>query len=186
MDNEKPVPPTDTPDGAEPLAPIEPGTITAEQLEALRERAAKADEHWERLLRSTADFENYRKRAAREKQDAVRFANESLLQKLVPILDTFDMAIAAAETSAPGTAQSLLQGVTMVHQQLKQVLQEAGLDEIDARGKPFDPNFHEAVAQQESAEVPEGQVLQQLRKGYKLRERLLRPASVVVAKPTSA
>ena len=74
----------------------------------------------------------------------------------------------------------------MIHQQLKNVLAEAGLEEVDATGKTFDPNLHEAVSQQETADVPEGQVVQQLRKGYKLRDRLLRPASVVVAKHPTA
>jgi molecular chaperone GrpE len=76
--------------------------------------------------------------------------------------------------------------VTMIHQQLRKVLQEAGLEEVDATGKPFDPNLHEAVSQQETADVPEGQVLQQLRMGYKLRDRLVRPATVVVAKKPAA
>src|SRR6516162_5427339 len=81
--------------GGEPLMPVEPGTLTSEQLEELKQRAAKADEHWDRLLRTTADFDNYKKRATREKQDAIKFANENLLQKLIPVLDTFDMALAA-------------------------------------------------------------------------------------------
>lgn len=164
----------------EPLVPLEPATVTAEQLDELKERAAKADENWNRLLRTTADFDNYKKRATREKQDAVKFANESLLQKLVPVLDTFDMALAAAQNHE--AVQSLKTGIAMVNQQLKNALTDAGLEEIDAAGKPFDPNLHEAVSQKETAEVPEGQVVQQLRKGYKLRDRLLRPASVVVAK----
>src|SRR6516162_7937634 len=92
---------------AEPLVPVEPGNLTVEQLEELKQRAAKADESWERLLRTTADFDNFKKRAAREKQDAIRFANEALLQKLVPVLDNFDMALAAAQTSQAETASSL-------------------------------------------------------------------------------
>jgi len=167
---------------SEPLAVVEPHTVTAVQLEELKQRAAKADENWERLLRTTADFDNYKKRATREKQDAVKFANESLLQKLVPVLDSFDMALAATQNHQPDSVQSLQTGISMVHQQLKNALTEAGLEEVDAAGKQFDPNLHEAVSQQESTEVPEGQVIQQLRKGYKLRERLLRPASVIVAK----
>ena len=167
---------------AEPLVPVEPANLTVEQLEELKQRAAKADENWERLLRTTADFDNFKKRAAREKQDAIKYANESLLQKLIPILDNFDMALAAAQSTQNDAAQSLQAGVNMINQQLKTVLTETGLEEIDATGKTFDPNFHEAVSQQETAEVPEGQVVQQLRKGYKLRDRLLRPASVIVAK----
>jgi molecular chaperone GrpE len=173
--------------GDEPLITLEPGTVTSEQLAELKERAAKADEHWERLLRTTADFDNFKKRAAREKQDAIKFANESLFQKLIPVLDNFDMALAAAQTSAKDEAvQSLQTGVNMIYQQLKTALTDAGLEELDAAGKPFDPNLHEAVSQKETAEVPEGQVVQQLRKGYKFRERLLRPATVVVAKHPAA
>jgi molecular chaperone GrpE len=172
----------DTPAAAEPLVPLEPATVTSEQLTELKERAAKADEHWDRLLRTTADFDNFKKRAAREKQEAIKFANESLLQKLVTVLDSLDMALTAAQASQAETGQSLQTGVNMIGQQLKNVLAEAGLEEVDATGKTFDPNLHEAVSQRETPDVPEGQVIQQLRKGYKLRERLLRPASVVVAK----
>lgn len=169
---------------AEPLVQIETGTLTREQLQELKERAAKADENWERLLRTTADFDNFKKRAAREKQDAIRYANEGLLEKLVPVLDNFDAALAATQTGSndSAAAQSLQTGVSMIFQQLKKVLTDAGLEEVNATGQKFDPNLHEAVSQQESKEVPEGQVLQQLRKGYKLRDRLLRPATVVVAK----
>src|SRR2546426_9780892 len=88
----------DPPLEAEPLVPVEPAALTAEQLEELRERAAKADDRWERLLRATADFENFKKRVMREKQEAIRFATESLVQKLVPVLDNFDMALSAAQT----------------------------------------------------------------------------------------
>jgi len=177
---------TDTIPASEPLVALEPRTVTPEQLEELKERAAKADEHWERLVQTTADFENFKKRIAREKQDAIKFANEALLQKLVTVLDNFDMALSAAQTEQTEAAQSLQTGIKMIHQQLKNVLVEAGLQEVDAAGKQFDPNLHEAVSQKETSEAPEGQVVEQLRKGYKLRERLLRPASVVVAKAPAA
>ena len=130
----------------------------------------------------TADFENFKKRAAREKIESAQYASASLLQKILPVLDNFEMALAAAQTVKDEKNASLQSGVTMIQQQLKSALLETGLEEIDAAGKPFDPNFHEAVSQQESADVPEGHVLQQLRKGYKLKERLLRPATVIVAK----
>src|SRR5664280_1611804 len=157
--------------------------LTPEQIAELQTRAAKADEHWNRLLRTTADFDNFKKRAAREKQDAVRYGNETLIQKLLPILDNFDMALAAAQTSpADPSSQSVQTGIAMIHQQLRNILLEAGLEEVEASGQKFDPNWHEAVSQQETAEIPDGQVLHQVRKGYKLRDRLLRPASVVVAK----
>lgn len=162
--------------------PVAPPPLTREEIEDLKSKAEKAQQWYDQLLRTAADLENYRKRAARERQEAVKFANESLLQKLVPVLDNFDSALAAANgQTAPASA--LQAGIAMIHQQLKSALAEAGLEEIDATQKLFDPNFHEAVAQEESTEVAEGHVLRQLRKGYKLRERLLRPAAVVVAKP---
>src|SRR5690349_5205033 len=168
--------------GEEPLVALEAGSIAPEQLAELKERAAKADEHWQRLLRTTADFDNFKKRAARERQDAVKYANEGLITKLLGVLDNFEAAQIAAASNPAGGIQSLQDGIAMIQQQLKNVLVESGVEEVDATGKPFDPNFHEAVSQQETDAVPEGQVLQQLRKGYKLRDRLLRPASVVVAK----
>ena len=173
----------------EPLVPLEPATLAPEQLQELKARAAKADEHWDRLLRTTADFDNFKKRAAREKQDAIRYANEGLIEKLVPVLDNFDMAISATRTAQSGAAdnvQSLQSGIVMIHQQLKKALADAGLEEVNADGKPFDPNWHEAVSQQETDDFPDGQVVQQLRKGYKLRDRLLRPASVIVARKRAA
>lgn len=155
---------------------------TPEQLEDLKARAAKADENWERLLRTTADFDNYKKRAARERTEAVQFANASLIQKLLPVLDNFEMALAAARSAKDEKSASLQAGIVMVQSQIKSILAEAGLEEIDALGKTFDATLHEAISQQETADVPEGRVMQQIRKGYKMRERLLRPAAVVVAK----
>jgi len=175
--------PSDNAGGADMPAPAAAAGLSPEQLEELKCRAAKADENWERLLRTTADFDNFKKRAARERQEAIKFANESLIQKIVPVLDNFEMALAAAQSSSTDGLKSLSEGVAMIHSQLRQALTDAGLEEISAAGQMFDPNLHEAVSQQESAEVAEGQVLQQLRKGYKLRERLLRPATVIVAKP---
>ncbi len=177
---------TQTTENGNETAPTEslvPEPLTPEQIEDLKTRAARADENWERLLRTTADFENFKKRAAREREDATRYANESLIKKLVPVLDNFEMALAAAGQQK---AESLQAGVAMIHQQLRSVLLESGLEEVDATGKPFDPNWHEAVSQQDAAEVPEGHVLQQLRKGYKLRDRLIRPATVIVARKPAA
>ncbi|HEX4350567.1 MAG TPA: nucleotide exchange factor GrpE [Verrucomicrobiae bacterium] len=170
----------------------EDSALSPEQIEDLKARAAKADESWDRLLRTTADFDNFKKRAAREKIESAQYASASLIQKLLPVLDNFEMALAAAQTATAarktgvpaddGKLASLQSGVQMVQQQLKNALIETGLEEIEAAGKPFDPNFHEAISQQESADQPEGTVLQQLRKGYKMKERLLRPATVIVAK----
>jgi molecular chaperone GrpE len=172
-----------------PAAPkAEPGVlatdITPEQLAELKTRAAKADEHWDRLLRTAADFENFKKRAARERQEAAQSATAALVHKLLPVLDHFEMAQAAARNAPapPSGSAALEDGIAMIQQQLKGILAETGLEEVDACGRPFDPTLHEAVSQLETADAPEGQVVQQIRKGYKLRERLLRPATVVVAK----
>jgi molecular chaperone GrpE len=148
----------------------------------LKAKAAKADENWEKFLRQTADFENFKKRAARERLEAIKFANEGLLAKLIPVMDNFEMAASAATGQQADNMESIKTGVQMILGQLKSVLVESGIEEVDATGKVFDPVWHEAVSQQESTDVEEGQVLQQIRKGYKLKERLIRPASVVVAK----
>ncbi|MBI5800723.1 MAG: nucleotide exchange factor GrpE [Verrucomicrobia bacterium] len=170
-----------TPAATETLAPPTPA-----ELDDLRAKAAKADEHWDRLLRQGADFENFKKRAARDRQEDIRYANKGLLDKLIPVLDNFDMAMAAANNAQTANADALKVGVSMIHSQFKAALLESGLEELDATGKPFDPNWQEAVSHQESATVPEGHVLQQLRMGYKLRDRLLRPATVIVAKQPAA
>jgi molecular chaperone GrpE len=131
-------------------------------------------------LRSQADFENFRKRAAREKEDAVKYANAAFLERLIPILDNFELGLSAARS---GTDNSpIIAGMDMVAKQLNDFLLSSGVEPVDGEGKPFDPNLHEAVAQEESADIAEGIVIRQLRKGYKLRDRLLRPATVVVSK----
>ena len=168
------------------VAPVA-AVLTPEQIGELKARADRADENWDRLLRTTADFENFKKRAARERIETAQFATAALIERLLPVLDHIEMAQAAAQTAKDDSPASLQAGVTMIQQQLKTILTETGLEEIDAAGKPFDPAVHEAVSQRETAEIPEGHVVEQLRKGYKLRERLLRPATVIVAKkPTPA
>jgi molecular chaperone GrpE len=161
-------------------------SLTPEQIVELQAKAAKADENWDRLLRQAAEFDNFKKRAARDRMDAIKYANQALLDKLIPVLDHFEMALAAGTNAQDNSLESFKTGMAMIQNQLKSVLAESGLEEIEAQNQPFDPNLHEAVSHQESAEAPEGHVLQQLRKGYKLKERLLRPATVVVAKKPSA
>lgn len=133
-------------------------------------------------LRSQADFENFRKRAAREKEDAVKYANASFLERLIPILDNFELGLGAARSNE--AAAPIVAGLDMVAKQLNDFLYQHGVEPVDAEGKPFDPNVHEAVAQEHS-EIEEGLVVRQLRKGFKLRDRLLRPATVVVSKGAS-
>jgi molecular chaperone GrpE len=160
--------------------------VTREELAALREKAGQVDGLKDRVLRAVADLENFRKRAARERQEAVQYANQSLLEKLIPALDNLDMALSAVSSTQGTSMDSLKTGVEMVLVQLKGALRDAGLEEISAQGQPFDPTWHEAVSEQETTEVPEGHVLQQLRKGYRLQQRLLRPANVVVARQPKA
>ena len=136
------------------------------------------DELNARVLRLTADYDNYRKRAQREKEDVRQFSNQDLLEKLLPVLDNFEMAITAVKEADP----SIKDGVQMIYDQLFAVLKDSGMEPIDAMGEAFDPNLHEALSQEETADVNEGTVVQQVQRGYKLNERLVRPARVVVAK----
>lgn len=156
--------------------------VTSAQWDELKTQVAKSTETWERFVRLNADFDNYKKRATREKSEAIKYANESLIERLIPVLDNFDMAMLSANGPQGASVDSLKTGVTMISTQMRSALNDAGLEEINAEGQVFDPNLHEAVSHQPSADVPEGNVLQQLRKGYKLRDRLVRPATVVVAK----
>jgi molecular chaperone GrpE len=159
----------------------EEAPLTADELAKLKEQAAKAQENWDRLLRLNADFDNFKKRTAKDRLEAIKFANEDIIERLLPVLDNFEAALAAGNNADASSVGSLLTGVKMILGQLKGVVTDAGLEEIDAQGKPFDPVIHEALSQEPSDEIEEGHVLKQMRKGYKLRDRLLRPASVVVS-----
>jgi molecular chaperone GrpE len=139
---------------------------------------ADLDRFRDLALRSQADFENYKKRAAREKEDAVKYANSSLLQRLVSILDNFELGLAAAKTE--GTQSPIYSGMVLVQKQLNDLLEENGLQTIEAEGKKFDPNLHEAIAH-EPSDAPEETVIRQARRGYRFKDRLLRPARVVVS-----
>lgn len=180
---------TEAKDGKEIDEKSETAPLSAEvyrEMEAKVEKAeSKAAEHWDRLLRCRADFDNFKKRTARERIQDIKYANEALLESLVPALDNLDMAMAAMNNAGPSSVDSLKQGVHMVFKQLKDAIQELGMEEINAAGQMFNPAWHEAVEQRESGEVPEGQVIEQIRKGYKLKDRLIRPAKVIVAKPAA-
>ena len=157
-----------------------------DELKELRIKATKSEEYYERLLRQVAETDNLRKRLAKEKQDAIRYANESLIEKLLPTMDSFDMAISAANSSNENTIDSLKKGVEMVHVQLKRTLEDTGLTEINATGEVFNPALHEALSRKETNEAADGTVIEQIRKGYQLNERLVRPASVIVAASTNS
>jgi molecular chaperone GrpE len=137
---------------------------------------------WRELaMRTQADLENYRKRMAREKVEAIQYANASLLHGLLPILDNFDMGLEAAR--AENASSVIFQGMSMVKKQIEDFLAEEGVKPIEpATGEPFDPNRHEAVQQERSDEVAENRVISVLRRGFRLHDRLLRAANVVVSR----
>src|SRR5205809_8041310 len=140
---------------------------------------ADLDRFRDLALRSQADFENYKKRAAREKEDAIKYANSSLLERLVTIVDNFQLGLEAAR--GDGERSPIYSGMTLVLKQLNDFLAENGLQPIEAEGNQFDPNLHQAIAHEPSKEFPEGTVIRQTRRGYRLKDRLLRPSSVVVS-----
>jgi molecular chaperone GrpE len=140
---------------------------------------ADLDRFRDLALRSQADFENYKKRCAREKEEAIKYANTSLLEKLVAIVDNFELGLAAAR--AEGATSPIYSGMSLVLKQLNDFLADNGLQPIEAVGQKFDPNLHEAIAHESSADVPEGLVIRQTRRGYRFKDRLLRPSSVVVS-----
>ena len=139
---------------------------------------ADLDRFRDLALRSQADFENYKKRAAREKEDAIKYANSSLLQRLVSILDNFELGLEAAKTE--NEESPIYSGMVLVQKQLNDLLEENGLQSIEAEGQKFDPNLHEAIAH-EPSDTPEETVIRQARRGYRFKDRLLRPARVVVS-----
>jgi molecular chaperone GrpE len=139
---------------------------------------ADLDRFRDLALRSQADFENYKKRAAREKEEAIKYANSALLERLVVIIDNFELGLEAAK--GEGERSPIYSGMTLVLKQLNDLLRENGLQPIEAEGKKFDPNLHEAIAH-ESSKFPEETVIRQTRRGYRFKDRLLRPARVIVS-----
>lgn len=153
----------------EPAAPADPAAELQAEMERWRDLA----------YRSQAELDNFRKRIAREQQETRDYANADLLRALLPIMDNFGMGLDAARAESEKSV--VFMGMTMVHKQIEEFLREMGVQEVDPLGKPFDPNLHEAVSQDASTEYAEGTVMRTLRRGYKLKDRLLRAANVVVS-----
>src|SRR5438552_11262357 len=147
--------------------------------DAMARLQADLDRFRDLALRSQADFENYKKRCAREKEEAIKYANKSLLEQLVAIVDNFELGLSAAR--GEGEDSPIYSGMRLVFKQLDDFLAENGLQPIEAIDRKFDPNLHEAIAHEPSEECPEGTVIRQTRRGYKFKDRLLRPSSVVVS-----
>src|SRR5216117_2343581 len=160
-------------------APASAGIEQTDAEDPMAGLQADLDRFRDLALRSQADFENYKKRSAREKEEAIKYANSSLLERLVAIIDNFELGLEAAKGESEQSP--IYSGMTLVLKQLSDLLAETGLQPIEAEGKKFDPNLHEAIAHEPSDQFPEGIVLRQTRRGYRFRDRLLRPSSVVVS-----
>lgn len=153
----------------EEAPPADPLTLLTQEVERWKDLA----------YRSQAELDNFRKRSAREAQETRAYANADLLRAIFPILDNFDMGLDAAR--AESEKSMIFMGMSMVNRQLQDFLRDSGVQEIEAQGKPFDPNLHDAVSQEANADIAEGTIIRVTRKGYKLKDRLLRAASVIVS-----
>jgi molecular chaperone GrpE len=160
-------------------SPVPPQPDTEQSGDDSEDLQADLNRFRDLALRSQADFENYKKRSAREKEEAIKYANSSLLERLIAIVDNFELGLEAAR--AEGEKSPVFLGMSMVLKQLMDFLTDNGLQPIDATGQKFDPNLHEAIAHEPSDEFPEGVVVRQTRRGYRMKDRLLRPSSVVVS-----
>jgi molecular chaperone GrpE len=164
-------------EGEEPHAEESSAGEEEEQAEPTAEE--QIAEWRERAMRSAADLENFRKRMEREKREARCYANQLLLEELLPVFDNFQMGLQAA---AADSESMIYRGMEMVKKQLDEFLSSQGVEEIRAEGEIFDPSIHEAVSQEECSDSEEGKVLRVIRRGYRMSDRLLRPANVVVAR----
>ena len=157
----------------------EEGAVGEEEDQAEPTAEEQIAEWRERAIRAAADLENFRKRMEREKREARCYANQSLLEELLPVLDNFQMGLEAA-SSDPDSM--IYRGMEMVKKQLDEFLVSQGVEEISAEEELFDPSVHEAVSQEECVDLEEGMILRVIRRGYRMSDRLLRPANVVVAR----
>lgn len=159
-------------------------SFAPEAADPLKDAQAEIAKWKDISLRTAAELDNYRKRVARDVQDARAYGNADLLRALIPILDNFEMGLDAAR--AENEKSMIFQGLSMVRRQLQDFLREQGVEEINSQDQKFDPNLHEAVSQEASAAKPEGTILRVMRRGFKLKDRLLRPAMVVVSSGNAA
>jgi molecular chaperone GrpE len=185
QDLEHELPPADLSDGFEekPAADVKPAAAAEPSAEAeLKQLRAERDNLLDRLARLQAEFENARKRAAKENADYREFAVADAARALLPVIDNFNLAL----KNANARPEDLRKGVELIHKQLQDVLQKMNVQPVAAQGQPFDPRVHEAIEMVESDDVPDNHVLEELQPGYRIKERLLRPAMVRVAKSKQA
>ncbi len=159
----------------------------ADLVERLEEKLLVAEtaskDNYDRLLRVSAEFENFKKRTSREMDELRKFSNESILKELLPVVDNLERAISSA-SEADGSSQGVIKGVEMTQREILKVFSQFGVKPIEAIGQPFDPIYHQAIMQEETDEKPENTVTKEMQRGYLIHDRLLRPSMVVVSKPT--
>ncbi len=170
---------TDPTTQIEPESPPVPA-LTAEEFTALRE---EKEDLYDRLLRKHAEFENFRKRTEKEKQDFYDFALSSFIHGLLPVLDGLERGLSAPEGE---TVENHKKGIELILKQFRDVLAAVGVQPIRATGKMFDPNYHQAVLREESAVLLENEIIEEMQRGYTFKDRLLRPSMVKVAIPAAA
>ena len=156
-------------------------TLTEAEYQQLKDASGKAQDHWDRLLRLQADYDNSRKRLEREKQEFIRFANEGIIAELLNILDDLERTLELAQGKHEDMP-AFLKGVEMILAHLYEMLKDHGVKPIESKGKTFDPNYHEALMQAENNDVAEHTILEELQKGYLLNEKVIRTAKVKVSK----
>ena len=154
----------------------------AELLRKTKKTQELAEKNFDLYIRSQAEMDNMKKRFQKEKNDLIKFSNESLIKQLLPVIDNLEKAVVHAKENE--SHQALMEGVDLTLKGLIDVLEKAGLEKIEAAGKPFDPNFHEAISRHEDITVEPGTVVQELQKGYSLNNRLIRPTLVIISKMT--
>jgi molecular chaperone GrpE len=152
------------------------GSDSEEQIAALREQVEESNN---RLLRLQADYDNFRRRTRQEKEDFAKYASQRLIEMLVPVIDNFERALQAAQVN--NDFDSFVKGVDMIFRQFDQVLSSEGLQRMETVGQPFNPEFHQAVMQVESEEHEEGTIVEEMQKGYILKDKVIRPAMVKVS-----
>jgi molecular chaperone GrpE len=159
-----------------PAVPSDP----VELQKQLAEKTQEAEEHYARLLRLAADMENLKRRMDKERADLLLFANENLIKELLPVVDNLERALDHGRQAE--TPEAWLQGIDLVYQGFLKALAKFGVTPLESVGQPFDPNFHNAVMQEETTDFPDCSIIKELQKGYLINQRLLRPAMVVVAR----
>ncbi len=168
---------------------VEKNDEVTDEIESLKDALSaarkEAADNYDRFLRLGAEFENYKKRVQRQMDDHRKYSNTELIKDLLPVVDNLERAIAAYHDNRSNIEACMVEGVEMTLKEVLNILEKHNATQVEAQGKPFDPNYHEAVMQEESEQHPENTVINELQKGYLLHDRLIRPSMVVVSKGSS-